>query len=235
MRKTSIGLVVASLALVGCSGGVDYYCAVSCGHFQTVAAYPNDVPEGQDPCQTDAVKVACPGDGVSSCTCNRQPGQSAKMRRAHPNRVLRRTTDPVGSIASLSELRPPAAPRDLRALEGHRAIVFTQRGGADWRFIGSRAAVSVRGMPVLAVNSGIVMRDAAIAGLGIALLPTFIVHDALADGRLEVVDVGLEPEPATLALAYPKDRKPPAKVLALGRALRQAFGDPPYWDRPRRG
>ena len=138
-------------------------------------------------------------------------------------------------VASPAYLAQAGRPRDLRALEAHRAIVFTQRGGADWRFVGSRTAVSVRGAHALAVNSGIVMRDAAIAGVGIALLPTFLVHDAIADGRLEVVDVGLVPEPATLALVHPRDRKPAAKVVALTQALRRAFGDPPYWDIPRRG
>jgi len=92
--------------------------------------------------------------------------------------------------------------------------------------------VSVRGVHALAVNSGIVMRDAAIAGLGIALLPTFLVHEAVAEGRLHVVDVGLVPEAATLALAYPRDRKPAAKIVALTQALRHAFGDPPYGDLP---
>ena len=138
-------------------------------------------------------------------------------------------------VASPAYLAHAGRPRDLRALEAHRAIVFTQRGGADWRFVGSRTAVSVRGAHALAVNSGIVMRDAAIAGVGIALLPTFLVHDAIADGRLEVVDVGLVPKPATLALVHPRDRKPAAKVVALTQALRRAFGDPPYWDIPRRG
>ena len=135
-------------------------------------------------------------------------------------------------VGSPGYLDAVGRPRALGDLERQRAIIFTHRGGADWRFVGARGAVSVRGIPVLAVNSGIVMRDAAIAGLGLALLPTFLIHEALANGLLEVVDVGLEPESATLALTYPKDRKPPAKVIALTQALRAAFGNPPYWDLP---
>jgi DNA-binding transcriptional LysR family regulator len=153
-----------------------------------------------------------------------RPSGLVAKRLARSSRVL---------VASPEYLARAGRPHDLRSLETHRAIVFTHRGGADWRFVGSRA-VSVRGIPALAVNSGLVMRDAAIAGLGISLLPTFLVTDAVADGRLEVVDVGLEPEPATLALAYPRDRRPPAKVVALERTLRRAFGNPPYWDLPRR-
>jgi len=142
-------------------------------------------------------------------------------RLARSSRVL---------VASPEYLERAGRPTDLAGLKAHRAIVYTHRGDSDWRFRGEAGAVSVRGTPALAVNSGIVMRDAAIQGLGIALLPTFLIHDAVKDGRLEVIDVRLEPEPATLALVYPKDRTPPAKVTALAHALRRAFGDPPYWD-----
>ena len=75
------------------------------------------------------------------------------------------------------------------------------------------------------------MRDAALEGLGIALLATFIFHDLLTSGRLRVVDVGAEAEPATIFIAYPNDRRVSAKVLALISHLRAAFGTPPLWER----
>jgi DNA-binding transcriptional LysR family regulator len=81
------------------------------------------------------------------------------------------------------------------------------------------------------VNSGLVMRDAAIEGLGIALLTTFIVHDALAAKKLRVVNVGADAEHATIFIAYPKDRRVSAKVTAIIAHLRATFGTPPYWDR----
>jgi len=75
------------------------------------------------------------------------------------------------------------------------------------------------------------MRAAALAGLGIALLTTFIVHDVVQSGELQLVDVGAEAESATIFIAYPKDRRVSAKVLALVAHLRAAFGTPPYWER----
>jgi DNA-binding transcriptional LysR family regulator len=77
-------------------------------------------------------------------------------------------------------------------------------------------------------NNGILMRDAALDGMGIALLSTFFFHDLLARKKLRVVDVGAEAEPATIA--YPNDRRVSAKVLALIAHLRATFGSPPYWD-----
>ena len=74
MRSTSIALVVGSLAVViGCSGGADYYCALLCADRTPAGAYPKGIPDGQDACESDAVKNACAG-GVASCTCNRQGG-----------------------------------------------------------------------------------------------------------------------------------------------------------------
>ena len=74
------------------------------------------------------------------------------------------------------------------------------------------------------------MCDAAVAGLGIALLPTFFVYREIEDGTLCAIEMGMEAEGATLHLAYPANRSPSAKLLALTDWLRQAFGSPPYWE-----
>lgn len=82
----------------------------------------------------------------------------------------------------------------------------------------------------LRVNNGVLMRDAAISGLGIALLATFLLKGPLRDRTLRVIDVGAEPEGATIFVAYPQDMRASAKIRALTGWLKQAFGDPPYWD-----
>ena len=81
------------------------------------------------------------------------------------------------------------------------------------------------------VNNGIMMRDAALEGLGIALLPTFIIYNLLKSGKLRLLDIGAEAEPAMIFIAYANDRRVSAKVLALIAHLRGAFGTPPYWER----
>lgn len=74
------------------------------------------------------------------------------------------------------------------------------------------------------------MRDAAVAGLGIALLPSFMVNLELASGALAVVDIGLAADGADIFIAYPSERPASAKLRALTRHLRASFGSPPYWD-----
>ena len=61
-------------------------------------------------------------------------------------------------------------------------------------------------------NNGEVLAEAALQGLGITLLPHFIVEDALADGRLVRVLEGRERGPLTLFVLYPSRQHVPAKT-----------------------
>jgi DNA-binding transcriptional LysR family regulator len=132
-------------------------------------------------------------------------------------------------VASPSYLATAGVPTNLDELAEHRAILYANRE-ADWRFGGVTGETVIRPRAALRVNNGLVMRDAALAGLGITLLPTFLVHEQLASGTLEHIDIGLIAEGADLYLAYPSNRSPSAKVIALADCLRKGFGDPPYWD-----
>jgi DNA-binding transcriptional LysR family regulator len=133
-------------------------------------------------------------------------------------------------VASPEYLERVGTPASLAQLERHRGILYANRSG-DWRFATATGWSVIRPKPALRVNNGLVMRDAAAAGLGIALLPSFFVHDALASGALKEIDIGLEAEGAELFLAYPKDHGAAARIRALGDSLRRSFGDPPYWER----
>lgn len=134
----------------------------------------------------------------------------------------------VASPAYLKSFGTPKTPGDLSR---HRGIVYSIRGGADWRFKERRKTVTVRPeRTVLRVNNGLLMRDAAVAGLGIALLPAYFIQPHVVRKQLTVIDVGAEPEGATLYIAYPQDRRGSVKLRALTQWLREAFGSPPYWD-----
>src|SRR3569623_2139911 len=115
-------------------------------------------------------------------------------------------------------------------LAEHDGLLYSN-SDADWRFAGPEGWNVVRPRAALRVNNGLVMRDAALAGLGIALLPTFFVHAERKAGTLVPIDIGRAAEGAELHIAYPRDRSASAKVAALTDSLRRSFGDPPYWDR----
>lgn len=134
-------------------------------------------------------------------------------------------------VASPDYLAQYGTPGAMPDLSGHRGIFYTNRGVGDWRFTGLNGATIVRGRAALLVNNGDMMRDAAVAGLGIALLPMFIVGADLKEGRLRVVEVGMQSEQEFIYVAHPDGRRPSAKLRAFADCLREAFGDPAYWER----
>jgi DNA-binding transcriptional LysR family regulator len=78
-------------------------------------------------------------------------------------------------VASPDYIGRHGAPKSIAELDRHRGVFYTNRGSSDWRFTGLDGAAIVRARISLRVNNGDMMRDAAIAGLGLALLPMFIV------------------------------------------------------------
>lgn len=134
-------------------------------------------------------------------------------------------------VASPDYLARHGTPNSLTELNGHSGIFYTHRGVADWRFSDPDGVTIVRGRAALRVNNGDMMRDAALAGIGIALLPMFIVGADIMAGRLRLVDVSVQPESEFIYVAHPEGRRPSAKLRAFADCLRDAFGDPPYWER----
>ncbi|WP_183797843.1 LysR family transcriptional regulator [Mycoplana azooxidifex] len=122
------------------------------------------------------------------------------------------------------------APRTLRDLEAHQGIFYTNRGVADWRFQTESGTVIVRARFALGMNNGDMLRDAAAAGLGVAMLPAFIAGPAIRDGLLQEIEVDQKPEPEFIYMAHPQGRNPSAKLRAIADHLKKTFGDPPYWD-----
>ncbi|WP_113186914.1 LysR family transcriptional regulator [Rhizobiales bacterium] len=133
-------------------------------------------------------------------------------------------------VAAPDYLDRHGTPASLAELEGHRGIFYTNRGAADWRFEGPGGATVVRARLALGTNNGDMLHDAAVAGLGIALLPAFIAGPAVREGQLNEIDVGLSPEPEFIYMAHPEGRRASTKLRAIAQHLKEAFGDPPYWD-----
>ncbi len=136
--------------------------------------------------------------------------------------------------ASPAYLARHGMPQSVADLKAHCGILYANRD-ADWRFAGPAGWTVVRPRAALRVNNGLVMRGAALAGLGITLLPNFFAHADVATGALIRIDTGCDAEGAELHIAYPRERSASAKIAALTRSLRATFGEPPYWDSPPSG
>ncbi|CAN7521947.1 LysR family transcriptional regulator [Pararhizobium sp. LjRoot238] len=171
----------------------------------------------------DDRRVDAAADGYDAVVRNGPIADSRLMawRLAPSRRVL---------VASPAYIRENGKPGSIEELERHRGIFYTNRGVADWRFPTPAGTVLVRGQMGFGVNNGDMIRDAAVAGLGIALVPMFAVGEAVEAGKLETIDIGVQPELEYIHIAHPEGRRPSVKLRALADHLRAAFGTPPYWD-----
>jgi len=82
--------------------------------------------------------------------------------------------------------------------------------------------VTVKG--VLCSNNGEILKDSCSAGLGIALLPTFIIQSALDRHLLTVVLPNYQPPALALYLVYPLNRHLNTKVKLFTKFFQKKFG-----------
>lgn len=116
----------------------------------------------------------------------------------------------------------PDKPADLA---DHDCLQYAQRGPReDWSAIlGAPDTLEIRGN--LTANNGEVLKECAIQGMGVALLPAFVVEDALADGRLRQLLPDYSPAPFGLYAVRQSSRLIPARVRLFIEYLSEAFGD----------
>lgn len=137
----------------------------------------------------------------------------------------------VASTAYLARHGTPKVPDDLAA---HACLHYTLAPIADqWLFRtapGSSELKSIRTKARLRTNNGDLLREAAIAGNGIAVLPTFITGDAVREGKLEMLLTDYEGPPGAVQAVYTANRHLSAKVRAFVDFLAGRFGGTPYWD-----
>jgi len=136
------------------------------------------------------------------------------------------------SPAYLAKRGMPTTPDELAA---HECLLLTGSQGRQdvWRMTdhnGREVAVRVAGR--FECNFGEVLRDAAVAGLGIALHSTWHVCEDLRAGRLKQVLPHYKLADSGIYAVMPQRRLVPLRVRVFADFLAEKFGDTPPWDRP---
>ncbi|CAB3769313.1 LysR family transcriptional regulator [Paraburkholderia solisilvae] len=119
-----------------------------------------------------------------------------------------------------STRRLPMTPAELA---GHPCLLYGEEARTGWAFDIDGAVRQIEVHGPLRANNGEVIRDAAIAGIGVALLPEFIVAGALASGQLVALLESFAAPPITLHAVYPQHRQSSVTIRAFTQFLREQF------------
>jgi DNA-binding transcriptional LysR family regulator len=141
-------------------------------------------------------------------------------------------TDRRVVVASPEYLARHGAPRTPADLAQHNCLLFANPLPQDhWRFVGPDGGehrVQVAGN--LETNNCEALRETVLAGVGIALRPTWDVGRDVRSGAVRVLLPGYTPHSVAIQAVYPSRRHLSAKVRVFVEFLRAQFGAQPYWD-----
>nr|WP_253274239.1 LysR family transcriptional regulator [Myxosarcina sp. GI1] len=134
------------------------------------------------------------------------------------------TTLPRVICAAPSYLKTAGVPTQPSQLKNHRCLHYGYLAtGFQWHLISKEAEERVAIEGVFCSNNGEVLRDAAVRGLGIAILPVFIVERELERGELQIVLSDYHPPELSLCVIYPVNRQLATKVKVFTQFLQECF------------
>jgi DNA-binding transcriptional LysR family regulator len=134
----------------------------------------------------------------------------------------------VASSDYLAQRGRPSTPSDLAS---HDCLIYTGRTVPEWQFRAGKRSISFRPEGRLRSDSGEAILQWAIAGLGIAEGPSFLVSDAIESGALEALLTHYARPEHAIYVVRPPGSYVPGKVRVLIDTLVERFGGEPHWDR----
>lgn len=121
-------------------------------------------------------------------------------------------------VASPAYLRRAGSPRTLEALAKHATVVGIDAGNV-WRFGDESIAIA----PRFRVGTLLGIREAVVAGNGIAILPDFVTQAAVAEGALRVVLPRAVLAPVVAHAIHRVEQRGVGRVDALVALLRKTM------------
>jgi DNA-binding transcriptional LysR family regulator len=151
------------------------------------------------------------------------PDQSMVIRKIAPNRRV--------VCASPGYLAARGAPERPEDLARHNCLTYLQQGPkVDWQFGEGAEATTVRVSGTVQTNSFTVLREAALAGLGVTRIAAHVVGDDLRSGALVALLTDREANDGDVFAVYPAARHLSPKVRGFIDFLVETIGRPAYWE-----
>jgi DNA-binding transcriptional LysR family regulator len=149
-----------------------------------------------------------------------------------PNLIARRLTVCRSVIcASPAYLREHPPPLQVEDLSRHNCLTHSYFGRSLWHFDVEGETVSVPIQGNISANEAMTLQRAALAGAGIAMLPTYQVAPALHSGALVRLLPQAKPRELNLNAVYTSRKHMPATLRSMLDFLAERFTAEPAWDR----
>lgn len=133
--------------------------------------------------------------------------------------------------ASPDYLKKNGVPKVPQDLSNHQCLIYSNELKPDsWILQSSDNTENIKVSGPVCADNGDILKTSALAGLGITLLPTFIVGSELKTGRLQQVLPNYCPPEISIYAVFPSRRYLSAKVRTFLDFLSDYFGDKPDWD-----
>lgn len=136
-------------------------------------------------------------------------------------------------LASPDYLKRMGTPQSPEDLKNHRCFAYSLlRDLEHWHLTDSQGnPMKTRIHPYLKASTGEFLKNAAMEGLGITLLPTFIAYKEIETGALVPILKEHKPPQIDAYALYPQTRHLSQRVRAFVDFLVDRFKGTPYWDR----
>ena len=147
---------------------------------------------------------------------------------------IARRLAPIQTVmcASPAYLKRRGAPASPTELIDHQCLVYSLiRDFETWNLYDSKnTLLAAKLRPYLKSSNGEFLRDAAIDGLGIVLIPSFLVYKEIERGDLIPLLTEYKQRQLAAYAVYPQTRHLSQRVRAFVDFLIQRFEGTPYWD-----
>ncbi len=148
--------------------------------------------------------------------------------------LIARRLAPIQSVvcASPAYLKEMGVPQSPDELARHRCLVYTLLPDFEnWRLTDSEGEIiKTKIRTSLKASTGEFLRDAAVAGHGIIMVPTFMAYKEIERGGLVPLLTDYRPPQLNAYAIYPKTRHLSQRVRAFVDFLAKRFEGTPYWD-----
>lgn len=164
-------------------------------------------------------------------------GIDLAVRITHPQDsnliALKLADNPVKMVASPEYLNQYQEPQQMEDLKRHRCIVYAAEGVLvdHWQYYENETVRTVQVNPIYLANDGNLLLEATKAGMGIGLLATFMLKQALQNKELVPVLPAIQLAPySPIYVMYSSREHLPPKTEIFLKYLKAAIQKKPYWE-----